>query len=334
MPRIADSRPRARNVVTTRWQSDFDQALPTERIEGPRPRVSVGIPVYNGERFLAAALDSILGQTFQDFEVLVWDNASVDGSAEICRQYAARDPRVGYFQSPVNIGANLNFNRLVRMARGTYFKLANADDLSTPDVLARGVAILDAHPEVALCYGRTTLIGDDGEVIGAYDDGLDLRLATGSERFRAALGRIGLVNVLQGVIRMDALRRTALLGDYPGDDIVLVAELAFHGQFWELPDPCLYRRMHPAAGSAITRDSARQAHVAPLTKRDRLYLNSHRYLRLFASIWRGPLQTAEKLRLTGWLLRTAISAREEFTTECLRALRYGLGWLRGSVSGQ
>src|SRR5262249_30193745 len=151
--------------------------------------------------------------------------------------------------------------------------------------------------------------------IGVYNDNLDLRLPTGPERFRAALERIGLVNVLQGVVRMDALRRTALLGDYPGDDIVLVAELAFHGQFWELPDPHLYRRMHPAAGSAITCDSAKQAHVAPLTKRDHLYLNSHRYLRLFTSISRGPLQPTEKLHLTGWLLRTAISQREELTAE-------------------
>jgi glycosyltransferase involved in cell wall biosynthesis len=312
--------------------ADAGAALPVA--ERPSPRVTVGVPVYNGERYLAVALDAILGQTFQDFEVLISDNASDDRSEQICREYALRDPRVRYFRNSVNVGANPNFNRLVRLAHGTYFKLANADDVSTTDILAQGVAILDAHPEVALCYGRTILIQEDGEVIGAYDDNLDLRLANGPERFRAVVNRIGLVNVLQGVIRTDVLKRTALLGDCPGDDVILVAELALHGQFWELHDRSLFRRMHPAAASALKVEAAKQEYVAPFTRRTHLYLTSRRYRGLFALVRRGPLRATEKLRLLGWLLRMAISQRQELATEGAAALRRALEWVSSRVGGR
>ncbi|HYB40791.1 MAG TPA: glycosyltransferase family A protein, partial [Candidatus Methylomirabilis sp.] len=160
------------------------------------PRVSVGVPVFNGDRFLRAALDSILGQTFQDYEIIISDNASEDGTEEICRDYATRDPRVRYSRLSTNLGANPNFNRVVELSRGTYFKLANADDLCNPDLLARCVAVLDGQREVVLCYGQTTLIGEDGVVLGDYNDNLDLPFESAGQRFRAVVGQIGLVNVL------------------------------------------------------------------------------------------------------------------------------------------
>src|SRR5688572_28337892 len=92
------------------------------------PLVSIGLPVYNGERFLSEALDSLLGQTLADFELIVSDNASTDRTAEICLAYAARDARVRYVRQQTNIGAIRNWNFVARQARGQYFKWASAND--------------------------------------------------------------------------------------------------------------------------------------------------------------------------------------------------------------
>ena len=96
------------------------------------PRVSLGFPVYNGERYLAAALDSLLGQTFRDLEVVICDNASTDRTAELCAAYAARDARVRYHRNPTNLGAAPNFNRTFELSRGEYFKWAAHDDVCAP----------------------------------------------------------------------------------------------------------------------------------------------------------------------------------------------------------
>src|SRR5919112_5909956 len=102
-----------------------------------RPRVTIGLPVYNGERFLEQALDGLLAQTFTDFELIISDNASTDRTPEICQAYAARDSRIRYVRQPENIGAGPNHNILVPMARGEYFKWASHDDLYDPDLVAK-----------------------------------------------------------------------------------------------------------------------------------------------------------------------------------------------------
>ncbi len=86
------------------------------------PRVSIGLPVFNGERYLARAIDSILAQDFRDLELVVCDNASTDRTAEICAAYARRDPRVRYHRNPRNLGAGPNYDRCFHLARGEYFK--------------------------------------------------------------------------------------------------------------------------------------------------------------------------------------------------------------------
>ena len=98
------------------------------------PRVSVGIPVFNGERFLAETIESILAQTFKDFEIVISDNASTDRTEEICRSYAARDPRIRYNRNDTNRGAAWNHNRVFELARGEYFKWQSHDDFCAPRV--------------------------------------------------------------------------------------------------------------------------------------------------------------------------------------------------------
>src|SRR4051794_3298661 len=95
----------------------------------PPPKLSIGLPVYNGENFLAHAVDSILAQDFRDFELIISDNASTDRTAEICRGYAESDPRVRYVRFETNQGGSRNFCYVFELARGEYFKWAAHDDV-------------------------------------------------------------------------------------------------------------------------------------------------------------------------------------------------------------
>ena len=126
------------------------------------PAISVGIPVYNGADYVAEAITSILGQTYQDFELLIQDNASTDQTEDICREFARAGARVSYVRNPENLGAVPNYNLVFERARGRYFKWAAHDDICAPTFLERCAAVLDAEPAVVLCSGQTRLINDDG----------------------------------------------------------------------------------------------------------------------------------------------------------------------------
>ncbi len=282
-------------------------------------RVTIGVPVYNGEPFIGEALESIAAQTFEDYEVIISDNASEDGTEGVCRAYAARDSRVRYVRNERNIGLARNFQQLVRLASSEYFKLANADDVSDPRLVGECVAVLDAHPEVVLCYGKTVLIDHHGKPLRPHHDGLDLREPRATVRFRAAAERTGLVNLLQGVIRTAALRRTGLLGTFTASDMVLAAELALYGQFYELPEVLFYRRLHPAALSSVTSAEGLQGVWDPLRSRKERLLSWHHYGATARAIARAPIAPTEKLALLGWLVRNAVTSRRRLLFELLDA---------------
>ncbi len=109
------------------------------------PRVSIGVPVFNGAATIRSALSSLVAQTFGDFELLVSDNASDDETEAICREYAARDTRIRYVRQPSNLGATANFRFLLRESRGEYFMWAAADDTRSPDYLMVNLEFLDSH---------------------------------------------------------------------------------------------------------------------------------------------------------------------------------------------
>jgi glycosyltransferase involved in cell wall biosynthesis len=279
------------------------------------------MPVFNGEAFVAQSLESILGQTFTDYELLISDNASTDSTPEICRGYAASDSRIRYLRNDVNIGPNRNFNLLVHEARGRYFKLANADDLCAPDFLARCVEVLDREPEVILCYARTRLIDAEGLVLGDYDDNLNLRSPSAVKRFLGAVQQVRLINVLQGVIRHDELSKTRLLAPRPDSDVLLLLELALRGQFHELPDRLFLRRLHPAAASAIKTPEERAAFVDPLAKPIRPLRAWREHLGYAAVILRAPLSLGERAALLCRTLRFALSNRGALRSELVYLVR-------------
>lgn len=287
------------------------------------PRVTIAVPVYNGEQFLQESLDSIVAQTFSDYEVLISDNASTDRTAEICLAYAARDPRVRYVRQEQNVGLARNYEYLVRHATAEYFKLVNADDLCDPSLVEKCVTVLDAHPEVVLCYGKTVLIDAKGEVIRYYEDNLDLRQPRAADRFRLALERLRLVNVLEGVIRTASLQRTQLLGTFVASDMALVPELTLHGQFHELPEFLFYRRMHAGASSSIVTDEDDLKFWDPLDRREKPPVVAQRLWSYATGIRRAPIPLGQKIELLGNVMRRVVIRRWDL----LRELRYA--WLPG-----
>jgi glycosyltransferase involved in cell wall biosynthesis len=209
-----------------------------------RPRVSIGLPTYNGERFLAAAIESLLAQEFEDFELLLADNGSTDGTAAICRRYCTLDPRVRYLPSPTNRGAAWNFNRVVDAARGEYFKWAADDDLYDPAFVTGCVDVLDRHPDVVLCFTEAVEIDDNGEVFHKRGPINVADLPDAAARFRAMLLDEVYCYAVFGVIRTAVLRSTGLIGPYSTSDRVLLAELALHGRFVERAEPHFLHREH------------------------------------------------------------------------------------------
>jgi glycosyltransferase involved in cell wall biosynthesis len=219
------------------------------------PRVSIGLPVYNGERYVAEALDSLLAQEFTDFELLIGDNGSSDATPEICRAYAARDARVRYLSSEVNRGAAWNWNRVFSTSSGAYFRWAAHDDLVAPEHLARCVDALDyGGPGVVLAYTQTTLIDESGAAIGEYDDDLDASDGRAHVRVARIVRHVVLSNVLFGLVRREVMLKTRLHGAYPSADWALIVEWAMQGSFVQVPERLFLRRMHPGMSRLANRD--------------------------------------------------------------------------------
>ena len=141
-----------------------------------KAKVSVILPVYNGENFVREAIESVLGQTWRDFEFLILDNASTDRTPQICRAYADRDTRIRYYRHPKNLGAAANHNAGFQLSAGEYVKYIAHDDVWEPTLLEKSVRILDENPGVILVYPKTVLIDEMGNTIEWFDPKAGLQL--------------------------------------------------------------------------------------------------------------------------------------------------------------
>lgn len=211
------------------------------------PRVSLGLPVFNGEPFLRHAIESMLAQTFTDFELIICDNASTDRSWAIAQEYANRDPRICCFRNERNVGPAENFNRAFRLAQGPYFKWVAADDLCEPDWLRRCVEALDANRSAALAYTRTNIIDDEGKLIRRDRYFLNTDSASVSQRYRALTmvdhHRHGAFEIF-GLFRSDVLRKTSLFPPICRGDSLLLIEAALRGPFIRIDEELFLNRDH------------------------------------------------------------------------------------------
>ena len=211
------------------------------------PSVSIGMPVFNGEQFLQQAIESVLAQEFEDFELIISDNASTDATADIAGEFARIDPRIRYSRLETNIGAAGNYNRVFRMAAGDYFKWAPHDDLIAPAFLGKCLEGFAAHgPSAIIVYPRSELIDADGRAI---TDDLSLRDMQSLSEFAArrtfrVLRAFGLVTSVLGLMRKAAVERTRLIGSFPSSDFAFLFEVAMLGKIAQIEDKLLFRRIH------------------------------------------------------------------------------------------
>jgi glycosyltransferase involved in cell wall biosynthesis len=208
------------------------------------PKVSIGMPVYNGETYLAETLTALLAQTFTDFELIISDNGSTDQTEAICRAYASQDARIQYVRSEENRGAAWNYNRVFALARGEYFKWAAHDDLCASDFLARCVEVLDQQLEVILCYARTKAINAQGQFIRDYPAKPAANADEAHRRFYEFICVAHPCVAVFGLIRREVLAKTPLIGNYSASDRPLLGELSLLGKFYEIPDYLFFYRNH------------------------------------------------------------------------------------------
>ena len=287
------------------------------------PRVTVGVPVYNGERYLAETLDSLLGQTYEDFELIICDNGSTDRTSEIARSYDARDHRVRYVRNDRNLGAARSYRRTFELSAGEYFRWAAADDLCAPEALSCCVEVLDGEPQVVLAYPKTKLIDEQGRVIAEYEDGLHLPSPRPSERFAQLHARLRLCNAVYGLVRRHVLQRTALMGPYLASDGVLLAELTLYGAIWEIPRFLFYRRIHPGAYSSQALERRLEFFYPNTPRRISLTYWRHLWEKLLA-VGRAPLSLRERMRVLAYLIRWGLWSRAELARELFAAAGHRL----------
>jgi len=211
---------------------------------GAWPLVSIGLPVFNGEGMVGAALESLIGQTYEEIEIIICDNRSTDGTPEICREMAGKDPRVSFHTSEVNRGAAWNFNRAFKLARGPLFKWAAHDDLCHPRFIQECVGALMRDPGIVLCHSRSDELDSRGAFLRHLHCPTGVNLERRSQRFGSVVLEWHASIPIFGVIRSQVLRETRLIEGYVGSDWVLLCHLALIGRFHEVPEVLFWRTEH------------------------------------------------------------------------------------------
>ena len=213
------------------------------------PKLSIGMPVYNGENFLTEAIESLLSQDYTDFQLFISDNASTDRTEEICRGFAAKDPRIRYERNPVNLGAGPNFRRVFELSESEYFKWAAHDDLHLPGFLRRCMETIETAPaSVVLVCPRIFLVDAKGEPLVEGTrwvvERLKTHASTPHKRLAEVLPKFKWSCAQFGVLRRSAVKQTRNLESYFSSDQVFLAELALLGEIWEIDEPLFARRYH------------------------------------------------------------------------------------------
>jgi glycosyltransferase involved in cell wall biosynthesis len=280
------------------------------------------MPVYNGERFLAKALDSYLSQSFTNFQILLSDNASTDHTEEIARGYAARDKRIRYHRNPKNMGAGWNYLRVYTLATGKYYKQAAHDDFCEPEFLAECINALESDPEIVVAYTKTRMVDGEGKLVEDYE----CPLRTDSNDPLVRFGDLVLINhrcfPIFGVHRLSALRSLPPMGSFPHADGVLLAQLGLMGRFYESKKRLFISTKHDGQSSytlSSRSDKPRKFRLTsrvgrlpsqewwdPNRKKDITLPEWNIFVQYMKSVDRSSLGFSQKVRAAGILARWSV----------------------------
>lgn len=302
----------------------------------PRPRVSIGLPVYNGELHLREALDSLLSQSFVEFEIILSDNASTDGTQAICRAYAERDTRIRYVRQEENIGPTANFNFVLSESISPYFMWAAHDDVWDPDFLGEMVSILDAQKDVEIAFcqfdnvtyeeRRRTRLFDMSELVksSVYD---------GLKAFLQHAEHNGKANIFYGLLRRDTVLRLGGVKIWGvgvwGADMLYVFSILTYGRLALSGQTLFHKRSAPSVPSLVQKDTFPLSHRARLRRE---LLNRKQECQDWLGYWIGYLRilrlTSQISSMQRLILRCIVWRQMFLRWRILAACRLGLTWPR------
>ncbi len=291
-------------------------AAQTDRL----PAISIGLPVYNGEPFLEQAIESVLNQTYRNFELVISDNGSTDGTEAICRSYGAKDSRIRYARSKKNRGAAWNYNRTFELARGRYFRWFAADDILAGTLLEKSADVLDSRPEVVLCFTGIVDIDSEGNELEVKYSTVQSDAPEANQRFKG-LGEVRPSHNCEevfGLVRSEVLAKTKLIDNYPDSDRTLLAELGLYGPFFEIREPLFLHRLHDRG--SVTANPTRHDRISwfdPGKARKLVFPNWRQLYEMLLVPLRVPLSPKDRLlcyrHMLTWIRRRRKHLRDDIT---------------------
>jgi len=321
-----------------------DQGPPGTRSVGPQrrsrldqraPLVTIGLATYNGARYLAKSLDSLLDQDYPNWELVISDNCSTDETEAIARAYAGRSDRIRYVRQEANLGATANFNYVLGQARGAYFMWAADHDLWKPTLISRCVAALEADPAAVLAYPRSLLIDENGAVIEEMDDQIDLGEPSALTRYKRLIWRLVICNMIYGVARREALVATGGFPDTVSPDHLVLARLALQGPILRVGGHLFLRRRNRPQETPEEHRRRSLTGLNPSKAGERVAMPAPRLFRVLRdlhirAVKESPLSFAEKLNGTLATL-ACFHMRFHVASNLVRLLRVGARATRQSA---
>lgn len=259
------------------------------------PLVSIGLPVHNEGRFLAASLDALLAQDYPRLEIVVSDNGSHDDTEAICRRFAQADPRIKYHRFEHNRGITENFQYVLNQARGKYFMWASGHDLWSQNLVRECVGLLEAQPAAVIAFGTGHWIGAAGEPLERFSGWSDTRGLEVVGRFFTVFW--GNMHPVLGIMRREALERAKRIQGMAGTDLILLLEMACQGHFVHAPAAGWYRRdfrgveTHP---QRMRRYRSREFGLS-VSFLDRIFPLLRLPLELVRLVWRADIPLSRRL---------------------------------------
>lgn len=290
-------------------------------------KVIIGLPVYNGQKYLSAAVESHLSQSFGDFALVISDNGSTDATPEICAAYASKDKRIKYLRSAENRGILWNHRRVMDAIESPsqYFRWAGADDILEPGLLQAMVEVLNTRPEVEAVVPDTKNIDDQGEIIGSMARTLDLQSPSVIQRAHDILTANYQHVIAYGLLRASTLRLMRTRPDYPGWDAVFALELALRGQMVQPAGPALLRRFHPGSISRVKTVKEMRKWVEPSSKTGMDFPHWTWAYERAQVLMAVPMSTPDRIRIGKFLARFTIWQRRSLVRDVTQAARRAFG---------
>jgi glycosyltransferase involved in cell wall biosynthesis len=289
------------------------------------PLVSIGLPVYNGENFVAEAIRCVLDQTFSNWELVICDNSSTDRTVSICREFADHDNRIRVYQNARNMGVSFNYNEVFRRSRGQYFKWIAHDDLFAPRFIERCIQELEQDESVILVLPKMCYVDADGRQLRRQ--AFDLSVLGTTPEYRAkrfmALAAQGMdfIWLAYGLIRRDVVEQSGAMGLYAGDDQVLLFKIALRGCIKQIEEEMFFRREHPEASTVKQGSTVRErAKFAYADDNRRLVLPWCRMLKEhLICVLNSPIPFWGRLRCTTAVLKRFSAAWKFFVEEAMHS---------------